>query len=198
MRAYVVGVIAMALAGCGSKTGDADSANANAGSGAPATAAAQASDPCKLVTAEEVGAIIGDKVVATKPTDDGCAWETEDAQASTVTIELNQKDAAGQMEIAKKTAGFLKDMGSQAASEGGAAGQDVNAMLSDSGGTPKIGDEAFFGANSQLSVRKGNSYIAIDPPIMRSRMANGNPMLSADDKKKIALAIAERAVARLP
>jgi len=29
-------------------------------------------------------------------------------------------------------------------------------------------------------------------------MAAGNPMLSADDKKKMAIAVAEKAVARLP
>jgi len=63
-------------------------------------------------------------------------------------------------------------------------------MLSETGGAPNLGDEAFFGANSQLSVRKGNSYIAVQPPIMRSPMGQGNPMLGSADRKKIALAIA--------
>ena len=191
-------LMVLAAAGCGS--GDTNDAAPDAAG--PETAAAGGSaaktDPCSLVTAGEMGEIIGDTVVATKSGEGGCTWETQDAQASSVTIELNQTDAAGQMDIAKRTAGFLKDMGAEAAKEGGAAGQDVNAVLGDSGDTPKVGDEAFFGANNELSVRKSASYIAIAPPIMRSRMAAGNPMLSSDDKKKMALAIAEKALARLP
>ena len=188
---------ALVLTACGSAGDD------NAAASAPEQASARgesaaATDPCSLVTAEEVGEAIGDKIVAAKPGEGSCTYETTDAQASSVTVELNQSDAAGQMDVAKRTAGFLKGMGAEAAREGGAAGQDVNAMLSDSGDTPKVGDEAFFGPNSQLSVRKGNSYIAVQPPIMRSRMAGGSPLLSSDDKKKMALAIAEKAVARLP
>ena len=195
-KSALAALMALAAAGCGSSS---ESSNNEAASTASATgAAAPQADPCSLVTPDEMGEIIGDKIVAAKPSDGSCTYETQDAQASSVTIELNQTDAAGQMDIAKRTAGVLKGMGGAAAKEGGAAGQDVNAMLSDSGDTPKVGDEAFFGANNQLSVRKGSSYIAIDPPIMRSRMASGNPMLSSDDKKKMAIAIAEKAVGRLP
>lgn len=188
---------ALALAACGSAGDDNGSAPASAPGEAEQASAAE-TDPCSLVTAEEVGEAIGDKIVATKPGEGSCTYETADAQASSVTIELNQADAAGQMDVAKRTAGFLKGMGAEAAKEGGAAGQDVNAMLSDSGDAPKVGDEAFFGPNTQLSVRKGSSYVAIQPPIMRSRMAGGSPLLSSDDKKKMALAIAQKAVARLP
>jgi hypothetical protein len=38
----------------------------------------------------------------------------------------------------------------------------------------------------------------VQPPIMRSRMSSGNPMLSSDDRKKMALAVAEKALTRLP
>jgi len=187
---------ALLAAGCGSETSE--HGNASAPAGTRPDAAASATDPCSLVTAEEVGAIIGDKIVATEKGEGSCVYQTADAQASSVEIELNQSDAAGQMDIAKRTAGFLKGMGDAAAKEGGAAGKDVQAMLSESGDAPKVGDEAFFGPNSQLSVRKGASYVAILPPIMRSRMAARNPLLSADDKKKMAVAIAEKAVSRLP
>lgn len=187
-------VVAILVGGCGADSGN-DNRAAQAGG---EKVAQEQTDPCSLVSAAEVGEIIGDKIVATKPADGSCTYETEDAQASSVTIELNQTDAAGQMEIARSAAGVLSDMGQEAAKEGGQAGQDVNAMLSDSGDRPKVGDEAFFGPNQQLSVRKGNSYLAVQPPIMRSRMAAGNPMLSSDDKKKMALAIAEKAVGRLP
>ena len=185
--------MALALTACGSQT-DGDNTAAPAGAG---TAVAATTDPCSLVTNEEVATIIGEPVTGTEKGEGSCTWQTADAQASSVMIELNQSDAAGEMATAKQAAGILKDMGGAVADQGG-AGADVNAALSDSGDTPKIGDEAFFGPNSQLSVLKGGSYIAISPPMMRSRMSAGNPMLSSDDKKKMALAIAEKAVSRLP
>jgi hypothetical protein len=191
--------LALVLVACGSGADDgANSAAPKANGGGGTAAAAQKTDPCSLLTAEEVGEALGDKIVATTPSEGSCKYDTEDAQAASVTLELNQTDAAGQMEIARKTAGVLKGMGEQAAKEGGAAGQDVNAMLSESGEAPKVGDEAFFGPNTQLSVRKGNSYIAIQPPIMRSRMSGGNPLMSSEEKKKIAITLAQKAVARLP
>lgn len=185
-------LMALALAGCGSQSG-----GDNASAPAEGTATAASTDPCGLVTNEEVATIIGEPITGTEKGEGSCTWQTADAQASTVTIELNQSDAAGEMATARQAAGILKDMGGAVADQGG-AGADVNTALSDSGDTPKIGDEAFFGPNQQLSVRKGNSYIAVSPPMMRSRMSAGNPMLSGDDKKKMAIAIAEKAVARLP
>lgn len=196
-HATLIIVLALAASACGSRGDDQSNASASSGQGQGSATAAQRTDPCSLVTAEELGEVVGDKIVAAKPGEGSCTYETADAQASSVTVELDQSDAAGQMDIARRTAGALKDMGAEAAKDG-AAGQDVNAMLSESGDTPKIGDEAFFGANQQLSVRKGNSYIAVQPPMMRSRMAGGNPLLSSDDKKRMALAIAEKAVSRLP
>lgn len=187
-------LLALGVAACGSNP-DAEGNGATAATG---EVAAQSTDPCSMVTAEEMGTIVGDKIVATKPSDGACTYETADAQAASVTIELNQTDAKGEMDTARSAAGVLGDLGAAAASEGGAAGEDVNAMLSESGDAPKLGDEAFFGPNQQLSIRKGASYIAIQPPMMRNRMAAGNPMLSADDKKKLAIAIAEKALGRLP
>lgn len=182
-----------ALAGCG---GGSPADGANEATAAPAGSANKA-DACSLVTAEEVGVILGEAIVATEPGEGSCEYQTADAGASSVTIELDQGDAAGAMNVARRAAGTLKDIGASAAGEG-AAGAEVNAMLSESAGSPKVGDEAFFGPNSQLSVRKGNSYIAVTPPIMRSRMAAGNPMLSAEEKRKMALALAEKALSRLP
>ena len=195
LRVAITLALAAGLGACGPSSDEA--APGTNTSSAPANEAAASTDPCSLVTPDEVGEVIGDKIVATKPGEGSCTYETADAQASSLTIELNQTDAAGEMDVAKQAAGVLKDMGEQAATEG-AAGQDVNAMLSDSGETPKVGDEAFFGANAELSVRKGTSYIAVSPPMMRSRMSGGNPLLSSDEKKKIALQIAEKAVGRLP
>jgi hypothetical protein len=188
---------AIALTGCG--PGGEDQANPPAVSetAAPATQAGTI-DPCSLLTAEEIGQVIGEKVVTTKPSEGICTYQTADAQASSVTIEVNQSDATGQMEFAKRTAGALEDIGAEAAAGGGAAGRDVGERLSRPGDLPRLGDQAFFGANTQLNVLKGNTYLAISPPIMRSRMAAGNPMLSASDRKKIAVAIAQVALARVP
>ena len=183
----------LALSGCGSQSGEGNAAAEETAAGP----AAAATDPCSLVTTDEVGTIIGEPITGMEKGDGSCTYQTADAQASSVTLELNQSDAAGAMDVARKAAGVLKDIGSSVAGEGG-AGADVNAAISDSGDTPKIGDEAFFGPNQQLSVRKGNSYIAVTPPIMRSRMSAGNPLLSGDDKKKMAVALAEKAVTRLP
>ena len=196
MKAWIALAATAALAACGGNKADGDSTSAGDGPAPPATAAA-ATDPCSLVTPEEVGSVIGEKITGTEKSDGSCTYQTADAQASSVTIELNQTNAKGEMEAQKSAAGVLKDMGSAAAGQGG-AGADVNAMLSESGDMPKIGDEAFFASNQQLSVLKGSSYVAVTPPMMRSRMSGGNPLLSAGDKKKMAIAIAEKAVARLP
>jgi hypothetical protein len=187
---------ALALASCGSagKSNSAGPANEESA----AAASSEAVDPCGLVTAKEIEAVVGDNIVETTPEEGSCTYATEAGQAASVTIESDLADGKGAMEIARKVAGTLGELGAAAANEGGGAGQDVNAMLSETGGAPNLGDEAFFGANSQLSVRKGNSYIAVQPPIMRSPMGQGNPMLGSADRKKIALAIAEKALARLP
>jgi len=188
--------MALGLSGCGATDTSSNTAAENQAK-AEVAAASAGIDPCSLVTVEEVGAVIGDKIISKASNDGRCEYQTADAQASSVTVEINQSDAAGEMDTARKAAGILKDTGSAVADQGG-AGADVNAALSESGDSLKIGDQAFFGPNQQLSVLKGKSYIAISPPMMRSRMAAGNPMLSADDKKKMAIAIAEKAVARLP
>jgi hypothetical protein len=182
------------LAACGSNTEQAASNDAGT-DGAP-TAATASTDPCALVTTEEMAAIIGEKVTGTEPGDGECKYKTED-DASTVTIALDQSDAADAMRVARQAAGALSGIGGAVADEGG-AGADVNAMLSDQGETPRLGEESFFSTGSQLNILKGNSYLAISPPIMRNRMGPGNPMLSSDDKKMMAVKIAETALARLP
>lgn len=192
------GSLLLVLAACsGSDSDEASADPAENGSAQVATSSAKAVDPCGLVSAAEVTAVLGEQVLAARPNGTSCVYETADAQASSVTIEVKQGGAAAEMETMRRTAGVLRDMGGAAAQQGG-AGQDLNAMLSDSGDQPKIGEDALFSANQLLSVRKGDTYISVQPPIMRSRMAGGNPLLSEDDKKQMAIAIAEKAVSRLP
>lgn len=186
---------AITLAGCGS--GGEDSAQ-GASETTPAATHSAAIQPCSLVTTAEVGQIIGDKVVAARPGEGSCTYETADAQGSSVTIELNRTDARAQMEMARSTTGALQDIGAEAARQGGAAGRGLNAALGNSGGSPKLGDQAFFGPNAQLSVLEGNSYLAISPPVMRSRMSGANPTLTTQERKLMAVVIAKTALTRLP
>jgi hypothetical protein len=190
-----VAVVALAASACGSEE---EAAKDNAAVAAATTGAPI--DPCSLVSADEVGEVIGDSIVATKPADGRCTYETADAMAASVTVEVDTKDAENHMKVERDTAKVLGRMGKQAADEGGAAGQDVNVMLNSPGGAPALGDEALFDVNSRLSVRKGTIYLAVEPPMMRSRIAggSGSPLLSGDDKKKMAVAIAEKALAKLP
>ena len=191
-----IGLLTMMLAACGDGGDQSANTAAPAAAGQPAPAVAGA-DPCRLVTADEIAEIIGQPITAKAAHDTSCQYQTADAAASSVTVEIDQADAAGAMALQRKAAGMLKDAGGAVAGEGG-AGADANAMLSEGGAAPKLGDEALFGPNQQLSVRKGASFIAVTPPTMRSRMAAGNPMLSAEDKRRMAVAVAEKALARLP
>ena len=195
MRIIGLSVAALALSACGS--GDGGGNAADAARNEAIAEAGKPIDPCSLVTKEEVGAAIGDTITATKAAEATCTYETADAQAASVVVEVDQKDAANHMQVERDTAKALGRMGGAVAGEG-AAGADVNAMLSDSSEAPGIGDEALFDVNARLSVRKGNVYVAVEPPMMRSRMAGGSPLLSAADKRKMALAIAEKALARVP
>lgn len=195
MRIIGLGVTVLALTACGSG-GNAGN-EADAARNEAVAAAGRPIDPCSLVTKEEVGEAIGDTITATKAAEATCTYETADAQAASVVIEVDHKDAKNHMQVERDTAKVLGKMGSAAAGEG-AAGADVNAMLSESSEAPGLGDEALFDINGRLSVRKGNVYLAVEPPMMRSRMAGGSPMLSTADRRKMALAIAEKALARLP
>ena len=185
-----------ALAGCGSPSSS-DQAAANA-SGAATGGAAQvaAADPCALVTKEEVAAVTGGTFVAVKGEGDSCTYEGDDAGASSVTIRVLRKGAVEEIESVRAAAAFLGDLGGKMAGQEGAPG-DVGKMLSGGGAPGTLGDESLFDANQHLHVRKGDVYLAVAPPIMRSRMAGGNPLLSGQQKRDMATAIAQKALAKL-
>jgi hypothetical protein len=191
------GALVLALGACGGGDSEESAANVSGGGDAPAAAEASAStlDPCSLVTTAEVAAAIGEEVSAAKADGTTCTYETADV-ASAVTVEAKKGAAEAEMDVQRKTAELLSGIGKAASSQGG-AGEDVNQMLQQSGDQPKIGDDALFGPNQMLSVRKGDTYIAVQPPMMRSRMSGGNPLLSKEDKQKMAVAIAEKAVGRV-
>jgi hypothetical protein len=100
------------------------------------------------------------------------------------------------MEIARSAVGALGKMGADMKDAGGAEA-DVGQAISETGAAPGIGDEAFFGPNQQLHVRKSDVYFAVTPPAMRSRMSGGSPLLSAEAKREMASAIAKRVLTKL-
>ena len=186
-------ILPLALAACGD--GKSDDAGAN---GAATSATAQpgaAGDPCGLVTKEDVSAATGETIVEAKSDGDRCTYQTDDAMAASVEVEIKRSGGAEEMDIARRAAGALADIGEGMKDRSGAEADVGNALTS--GGAAKLGDSAFFGPNEQLHVLKGDAYVAVTPPTMRSRMSGGNPMLSADDKRKMAMAVAEKVLAKL-
>lgn len=185
--------LTLGVHGCGSEQrGDNAAPEASDNGGGPAATR----DPCALVTREEVAAAIGEAIVQARSDGEGCSYETEDAMASSVKVEVARTGGAQEMQAARDAAGVLGRIGGKMAEGKGAEAQAGEAMA-EGGAAPGLGDQAFFGANQQLHVLKGDSYLAVSPPTMRSRMSGGNPLLSADRKRAMARAIAEKALARL-
>jgi hypothetical protein len=193
-RVALVCGLALAVQGCGSEPGGDNAGVPAAPAGGGATAAG--AEPCALVTKEEVAQAIGEAVVQAKSDGGACSYETEDAMASSVKIEVVRTGGAREMQAARDAAGALGRIGADLADGKGAEAQAGKAMA-EGGAAPGLGDQAFFGANQQLHLLKGDSYLAVSPPTMRSRMSGGNPLLTGDQKRAMARAIAEKALARL-
>ena len=161
----------------------------------PAPAAGPKVDPCSLLTAEEVSEVIGDKIVATAGDSDSCRYSTDDSDG----VELEYSATGGQrlIDVDRRAGAVLADMGQSVDKEGG-AGADVNAMTNEGGDPADLGDEALFGMGGQLSVRLGDAYISITPPIVHSRLTNrGSVLVSKEEKQAMAVALASKALTRL-
>ena len=188
-------VCTLTLAACG---GEATNGSAPVGENVAeaGTKPGAAADPCSFISKEEIAAVTGEAVVETKAEGDTCRYETDDAMASSVQVDIKPSGGKEEMEIARTASGTLGSIGDEMEKADGAEG-DTGAILTESGAAPKIGDQAFFGANQQLHVLKGDSYFAVSPPQMRSRMSAGNPLLPAEKKREMAAAIAQKIVAKL-
>jgi hypothetical protein len=191
----LVGTFALAVAGC-----SADSTNENSPPEEEATASgaksAATADPCSFVSKEEVAAVIGERIIQAEADDETCRYETDDAMASSVLVNIKQSGGAKELEVVRSATGVLGNLGDDLMNSGGAEG-DTGKMLTDSSAAPKIGDQAFFGPNQQLHVLKGDTYFAVSPPQISSRMGGGNPLLPAEKKRELAAAIAQRIAAKL-
>lgn len=180
------------LAGCGA----ASSGDDKSGSPLPEPKeVAAALDPCALVAPEEVASVTGEKVLRASRSGQICTYETEDS-AATVTLQAKLHGGSEEMAGVRGANKFLGNLGGQFKGQEGAAGDIGNALSSDPG-APQIGDEASFDASQTLHVRKGEAYISVAPPIMRSRMSEGMPLLSSEQRRTIAAEIARKAVGKL-
>jgi hypothetical protein len=155
-----------------------------------------ARDPCALVTTAEVEAVIGEKVLRAQNGGSNCSYETQDAQASSVTLSVKWSGAGEEMDAVKGANKLLGNIGASLQGKEGAPG-DVGNMLASKNPARDVGDDSMFDASQTLHVRKGDVYITVNPPIMRSRMSGGFPLLSGADRRKMAIAIAQKAVGRL-
>lgn len=185
--------LALGVQGCGSGPEGDNAAAPEASDNGGATAAS--ADPCALVPKEEVAEAIGEPVVQAQSEGGTCSYETEDP-ASSVKVEVVRTGGAQEMQTARDAAGVLGRIGGKMADGKGAEAQAGEA-IAEGGAAPGLGDQAFFGANQQLHVLKGDSYLAVLPPTMRNRMGGGSPVLSGDQRQAMARAIAEKALARL-
>src|SRR5688500_10553462 len=178
-RSSVPALLLWGLAACGSGS------EGQAGEGGPASAEGEAQiaaiEPCSLVTNADVAAAIGEKVVGSGANGDSCTYETEDPGASSVTIQVKPQGGADEMEGVKGANAFLSGAGKEMQGGEGAVG-DVGDTLAQEQASPGVGDESAFDAAGSLHVRKGDAYLMVQPPIMRSRMSGGNPLLSTEKR----------------
>ena len=187
----------LGLQGCGSgETDDAASRQSGTGEKAAGGSTATAGDPCSLVTKEEVQEVTGETILEAKADGNSCSYETDDAMASSVKVEIRRTAGAKEMQAAREAAGILDRMGADMADAKGAEA-DAGASMKRGGEAAGIGDEAFFGSNEELHVRKNDVYFTVSPPSMRSRMSGGNPLLPPEKKREMARAIAEKLAGRL-
>lgn len=198
MLTFATVAAAISLAGCGGKSADQGaSGSSEAAASTSGSGEDQPADTCKLLTIEEVSAIIGKKVTQVQPTDPGgCDFKTDDDDGTQ--LKAFKAGGAHQMEIVHKTADLLGGMG-QAVADNGAAGQDVATKLApDKSAAPAIGDEAAWEANDTLAVRKGDLFVEASPPLMQDMAAHpGNPLLPKEEKRRIAQALAEKLLDKL-
>lgn len=182
------------LSACGKKAED----SAATGSDPAAVATAgKTVDPCTILTTPEMAAITTDAVTATQPQDKGsCKYVSGQDDGTTVTIFAS--GGKHQMEIAHKSAQLLGGMGQSLAAKGG-AGADTAALLKpDGSAVPALGDEQMWEANSTLAVRKGDAYVEVSPPIMHDPANHpGYPIISEKDKRAIAVAVAQKILAKI-
>ena len=156
--------------------------------------AAVAVNPCSFLTAQDVAAITGDAVLRTSASGASCTYHAHPDDGVEVTIHAG--DGEKRMLDMQRTVKFLGGMGKKV-SESGKTGEDVERLLREDADKPNLGDEAVWAPASILAVRKGSFYVEVKPPIMHHPATHGGyPLISRDDRRKIAMQVAQAILAR--
>lgn len=199
MRTMSVAGVAMALmlAGCGGGGGNDAAAGGTAEQGGTAAPEAAGIDPCSLISAQEMSAITTDTVKRTSRDGQVCTYHSDPDDGVQLTVMAS--GGAKQMQVVHRTAEVLGGMGASVADKGG-AGADVAVLTKkDKTAVPKLGDEAAWGMNTTLSVRKGDAFVEVVPPLMHDPASHsGYPLVKQDEKRAIAQKVVERVLAKLP
>lgn len=192
--AVVAATLALSACGGGQKQ---DGEQAAAGD-APAVAESGGKDidPCSLLTGEEVSAITTDAVIGTKRDDNTCYYQ---GRTEALRLQVLASGGIKQMQANHQAANLLQRMGQSVADKGG-AGKDTAELLKKNGAElPKLGDEAFWGMNNELAVRKGDAYVEVLAPMMHDPANHsGYPLVPKAEMRKIAIAVAEKVLPKLP
>jgi hypothetical protein len=192
--------MALTLAGCGSKPAASPTTNeAAASSNSPPARSAAGFDPCSLVTADKVTAIIADKITQTEVNDHSCEYHAGPTDEEGTQIMIFKTGGTAQMQDTRKANQLLAGIGG-AVSLQGDVGKDVQASITPppKRGAWTIGDETVWQPNGVLAVRKGELFVQVTPPIVRFG-ANGSipTMISNKDKRAISQKLAEATLAEL-
>lgn len=193
-RAMTIGLMttaALVLASCGS------SDRTGAEGSDTAAVAEDAIDPCSLITAQEMTAITSDAVTRADRGGATCHYRSNPDMAVQVTVQAS--GGAEHMETVRNAAKLLGGMGASVAGQGN-AGEDVADILSeDKSAAPPLGDEAIWGMNDTLSVRKGDAFVEVTPPLMHDRANHpGYPIVSKEEKRRIAARVVAKVFAKMP
>lgn len=196
MRTLIVTTLplALALTACSKPAGD----NATTTTTTTTTATETATlDPCSLLTPAEMTAITTDRVKEATADGDTCKYVSDpnDDGVTLVAVRTGGKD---KMETAKRAANLLEGMGGAVKDKGGAGADAAAMMKKDSAAVPQLGDQTMWGMNNTLSVLRGDAYVEVTPPLMHDPANHsGYPIVRSEEKRAIAVKVAQAALARL-
>ncbi len=185
-----VAATSLALTACGGGKTGGETAETSASAGGGAIA------PCSVLSAAEVSEITTDAVTVTSSDGATCYYKSDPDDGVRITV--MKTGGAKQMAVVHRTAGVLSGMGNSVAGKGGAGADAAHLLQKDKTAPPKLGDEAAWGLNTVLSVRKGDMFVEVTPPMMHDPKTHpGYPLVKTDEKRAIARRLAEKVLAKL-
>ena len=155
------------------------------GKAADGAVASVNSDPCGFLTKAEMTEITSDVVTYTDGNDGTCTYHSDPKDGVQVTV--FRTGGAERMATARTSAKLLGGIGASVANQGGAGGDVGKLLKGETAAALALGDEAMWGLNGTLSVRKGDAFIEVSPPILHDTVTHGGPTpVTADEKRTIA------------